>query len=803
MDREEFRETQVEVMSDLADEILPDVVEALASDDIEDELTTILREQFTDQLIDTGDFAFDTIRQAWEWFIGLMKPGIDQTEADADPEVVSGWLATAVVNGAEVATTEGDKMWLSRRDNKVRPFHVDADGQIVPWSEPFTVCGDTQMMFPGQPVGDMSCWINCRCVATLASRFVSAGDTDEFAHHDPQNNALEEDMADEEISPEQECSEWGGVWNPETGECEPAEPSADEGEDMASEEPTPFWAVLAPEGEWSGDGRRFEAGALSSRDLPLPLMWQKVSDDGHKGSVVVGNISEIDRDDNLIIGAGEFADTPEADEVIGLIAAKHLRGVSIDVDQAEMSVEDPDSDGVTFSRGRICGATIVAVPAFHEAVLQLGSRPDGEASQLIASIPVEEIEFKDYDTEQRKRMAENGTAMPDGSYPIADCEDLANAIQAIGRAKDPEATKAHIRKRKRALGCEDIEIPDTWADEDTEEFKRGPGWVTHPRPTARIHAYWTQPGEPGYAKIRWGTPGDFTRMARQLRKYLPPHLVNRTAAEWHHDALGYWPGELGKPGNPVRRKGRFAAEAVAFVASLETAERVVEASAFHDPELASATPVTVTDDGYVFGHLAAWGTCHVGVKGACVTPPNSAHDYAYFRTGAIRTTEGDIPVGQITMGTGHASLSADPAATLAHYDNTGTCVADVACGEDEYGIWVAGVLRPDVTAKQVAALRGSALSGDWRRIGGSMELVAALAVNVPGFPVPRFAMNQGVQTALVSAGEIDQPVEFVDAPHDIAAEVLRRLDNRTRIQSLAAEVKKARVATLVASIEGN
>jgi hypothetical protein len=42
-------------------------------------------------------------------------------------------------------------------------------------------------------------------------------------------------------------------------------------------------------------------------------------------------------------------------------------------------------------------------------------------------------------------------------------------------------------------------------------FKRGPGWVTNPEATRRIHAYWTKKGQPGYAKIGWGVPGDFNR----------------------------------------------------------------------------------------------------------------------------------------------------------------------------------------------------------------------------------------------------------------------------------------------------
>ena len=63
--------------------------------------------------------------------------------------------------------------------------------------------------------------------------------------------------------------------------------------------------------------------------------------------------------------------------------------------------------------------------------------------------------------EQRESMAKEGTALPDGSYPIANKEDLSNAIQAFGRAKDKSAAKRHIIKRAKALGAEAM-IPANW-----------------------------------------------------------------------------------------------------------------------------------------------------------------------------------------------------------------------------------------------------------------------------------------------------------------------------------------------------
>ena len=67
-----------------------------------------------------------------------------------------------------------------------------------------------------------------------------------------------------------------------------------------------------------------------------------------------------------------------------------------------------------------------------------------------------------YDAATLRKMAASGQAMPDGSYPIGDKEDLANAIRAVGRgAGSHDAIRRHIMKRAKALGAMD-QIPDTW-----------------------------------------------------------------------------------------------------------------------------------------------------------------------------------------------------------------------------------------------------------------------------------------------------------------------------------------------------
>jgi hypothetical protein len=176
---------------------------------------------------------------------------------------------------------------------------------------------------------------------------------------------------------------------------------------------------------------------------------------------------------------------------------------------------------------------------------------------------------------------------------------------------------------------------------------------------------------------------------------------------------------------------------------------------FSDPKLSLPTPITVTDDGRIYGHAAQWGSCHIGQDDVCVQPPHEdAHPY--YRTGEVACADGTrVAVGQITVGTGHAPLSYGAAPAAEHYDNTGAAVADVAVGNDQHGIWVAGAIRPGADPLRVYELQAAGqVSGDWRRIGGELRLVGLLAVNVPGFPVPkmRARVASGAPQALVAAG---------------------------------------------------
>lgn len=79
----------------------------------------------------------------------------------------------------------------------------------------------------------------------------------------------------------------------------------------------------------------------------------------------------------------------------------------------------------------------------------------------VLDIVKDAVEKKDFSDKQREKDANAGKAMPDGSFPIENTNDLANAIKAYGRAKDPEAVKKHIIERAKALGATK-ELPEDW-----------------------------------------------------------------------------------------------------------------------------------------------------------------------------------------------------------------------------------------------------------------------------------------------------------------------------------------------------
>lgn len=221
------------------------------------------------------------------------------------------------------------------------------------------------------------------------------------------------------------------------------------------------------------------------------------------------------------------------------------------------------------------------------------------------------------------------------------------------------------------------------------------------------------------------------------------------------------------PFDRAKREGLFAS-AVRF------ATEAPPRSAFELTEFPGKTPLTITDDGRVFGHIATWDTCHVGIPGVCTTAPRSSTTppYSYFHTSRVLTEEGQtIDVGNLMLGTGHAHLGASRMEATRHYDKPDMVGARVRAYDGEHGIWVSGVVRPELSATGLRELRENPPSGDWRSVAGRLELIAVCAVAVPGFPVVADAQANitaaggeiGISALIASPGAIVPTSEVKDA----------------------------------------
>lgn len=401
--------------------------------------------------------------------------------------------------------------------------------------------------------------------------------------------------------------------------------------------------LIAPIDKVTGDRRRF-ANPLRHRDLPLPLLMQLQTSEGHLQSVVVGRITQVWLGEGGMYASGDFLNNDHSPEAIEQLRAGVI-GPSVDLDDLTYEMRNPD--GTPFSD-----------VAFMEA-LERGEEP----------------------------------AKPE--FVVTDGRISATTLVAI-----PAFNEVRIE-----LGTADLDEGD-------------------------------------YALVASAAP-------------VRPPL-----------------------------------------------------DAFANPELTGPTPFTITEDGRVFGHVATWGTCHVGFPGSCVTPPQSATNYAHFHTGALLADEGTtVPVGRVVIGTKHATLSASLRAAAQHYDETGAVGAYVRAGDDEHGIWVAGVLADDLDEQQLSTLRANPLSGDWRRSGGSLEMVCALSVPVPGFPVARTAtptFGAGPEPfALVAAGALArEPASAVATLEQVTDAVWDRLNVRAQATLHLADLEARRLAALRERREG-
>ena len=465
---------------------------------------------------------------------------------------------------------------------------------------------------------------------------------------------------------------------------------------------TRTWSsVLARLGVPTGDGRIIAPAGGSSRSLPLPLLYQGRTEDGHGGSVVVGRIETLHIGDGMVTATGSMLDSAYGTDVMEQLEAGVI-GPSVDLDDIEYTMDDQER--IVITSWRVAGATLVAIPAFADVSLTLDPLP-AEPMMPEDDRPV------------------YGFALGVFSVRTSGWSDMPIADQG----RDWDGNAAADRVFAWAGGEDNISWPKyarafLRKDDDANPETRG--------------AYGF-----GIADVIDGTLA------------IVPKGVFAAAAAVQGARTGKTPADADGIRSVLRGiYGRMDRDAP-FTLAASAAPALPPADWFRQPDLDRLTPLTISDTGRVFGHIAGWGQCHIGLPG-CVTAPQSPSGYTYFHVSEQPTAEGPVlPVGTFVAGPRHADAQLAFQAAQQHYDDPSAAVAKVVAGEDEYGIWVAGWMLPGATEQARQVFRSSPVSGDWRRIGGSLEMIAVCSVNAPGFPVPRarVAFSNGAQRTLIGS----------------------------------------------------
>jgi hypothetical protein len=608
---------------------------------------------------------------------------------------------------------------------------------------------------------------------------------------------------------------------------------------------------LAVIGKPTGDGRQFDKGALGHRDLPLPFRYVAQDSGGHQNAVIVGHISKIGREkDGLLPAQGEFYDDeswPEDVRNAATAARKFTEnkviGPSVDLDQQEVEhVPEPKAyaDWKKIQAGKLkaakmahskasggdcgCGSDPVMAEEAYDGPRLRMIRSGRMASATLVHIPAfaelsGHAKLTPIDSSDPNVDGTTSSAMIAGAEVVWDWAtvDWGDKIENDDEFADDQDGELANRK-KRKLDPEKVK-----GNQDDEDFGSGI-WLTDddyaefakklPRPNKSGQPEPAGDGEQGQGGGNFAT--DRAKLGDQ--DFVDPKGRRFPIADC--SAVSDAVSSYGRA-NPKIPYAQFKARLTAIAKrkgcegslpdNWKAGEKMAALMAgaapvappkgwFDDPKLPGPTPLHITDDGRVYGHVAVWDTCHVGIGDSCVKPPKSLTSYAYFHTGEVATDDGSrVAVGRLTYGGGHAQPNLGYRAAAEHYDQTSNVGALVRAGEDQYGIWVSGTLAPEADDAAVRAMRAAPLSGDWRRIGGNLEMVAALHVNTAGFPIPRVLVASAISgfaedeelLSLTSAGVLPRVIDEGDATLGYQAPIDTEALGRAIARGMLAEQQDA------------
>lgn len=504
---------------------------------------------------------------------------------------------------------------------------------------------------------------------------------------------------------------------------------------------TIWWrGPLTLQGLESDDHRLLEV--VDWRDLPLTLRVQTEDFGLHQGASPVGSIRHLEHIEGgpdgstMVWGRGPFSDSESGQLAAQWVDEGVLRGVSVDpgaleyleelVDPATGEVvptealyevwdeieaanilDDDEEEArlyewvaslyyrVRFTRYQIAAATLLAVPAFGGAWIEIDP--------------------------------ENGAGLEGGGEPDEGATGTQQAASA-GRLLDGAARRrpANTAQLLAALGV-----------------KRSP-LASLARPAGisddgKLAAF--SPGRMVASTTveRFDPAADVAGGDQQTEP--DEHRARRASVAYILDRPDERPNLLYGPG------GVLDLDQVRQARAAITAMR---ADYYLPEELTARLPWTIEDDGRMHGHLFGWNDCHRSFAGRCERPDRQ-QDFSDFHTGTTVLDDGTrIRTGVLTFADLHApGGNLTPGQLQQLMEDTGTQLGTLRLYADEIGVQGVGQVFDDVPATQLARALAGFPSGDWRKVAGTWSLFGLHVVNTPGYPA--YEEEDGIPIRMVAS----------------------------------------------------
>lgn len=175
------------------------------------------------------------------------------------------------------------------------------------------------------------------------------------------------------------------------------------------------------------------------------------------------------------------------------------------------------------------------------------------------------------------------------------------------------------------------------------------------------------------------------------------------------------------------------------------------------------------DQGRVAAYYFTWDQCLEEGNGECWMPQRTKNNYQMFHQGTVETEEGEeVAVGTVGAGGGHPKLDLDAKTANLVYGDTNQQRFVATLHEDEHGGYFTGAFVPTITEEQIAEVRRSPLSADFRwrtrapKDGGGYftgyDNIGPWLVTRPALPLARVAALTSASQDTVTRRKLTVPL---------------------------------------------